>query len=201
VNKKTTLYLLIGVGIAIIAVLFFYISHSSQQSSSITATPSETALLSPLTARDIQSIDFQFMSSSGEPYILSLSRDGNDLWILSELPNSELDQGAVELVLAELLNLIPRRTISTLTPLDDLGLQDPSISITLGLENNTMTVLYIGDISPTGVTYYLQQDGNVPVTVSYEAVYSVLNTFYLQLLPVAEGNAPLQTPVSETPQP
>lgn len=200
-NKRTTVYLLIGVGIAIIAVIFFYLSKSGQQSSSTTPTPSETALLSPLTAQDIRSIDFQFMSSSGEPYIISLSRDSDGHWILTELPDSELDQGAVELALAEILNLIPRRTISTLTPLEDLGLQAPSISFTLGLEDNIMTVLYIGDISPTGVTYYLQQDENAPVTVSYEAVYSVLNTFYLQILPVAEGNTPLQTPVPETPQP
>lgn len=194
-NKRATILLLISAAIALGIGIAFIFFPTDQSDFAATATPSELALLYPLTAQDIRSIDFQFLSSSGEPYILSLNRNSDNQWILTELPDAQLDQGAVELALAEIINLVPRRTISTQTPLEDLGLQSPAILISLGMVDNATTVLFIGDISPTGVTYYLQQDDNAPVTVSYDAIYSVLNTFYLQILPVAEGDTAAGTPV------
>ena len=83
---------------------------------------------------------------------LALGDDGQ--WQLL-IPNAPADSSAVDAAITQLRSLTAVTTLSSSTPLADLGLSPAQYVLVLDLDDGGQYILNIGKVTPTGSGYYV----------------------------------------------
>ena len=107
-------------------------------------------------------VEFLFSESDGLPASIDIQdRDGNrvviarnedGLWVLEMPIEADADQGSAQAAASQLTSL---RILSTVevAPVD-VGLEQPSYTLSVKLTGGTQKTVRIGDLTPTGSGYY-----------------------------------------------
>lgn len=95
-------------------------------------------------AKDINTIEIEREGQSGK---IVFVRDGEKPWELREPVNARADSAAVDRLALALLSAKPMATAETQQPLADLGLQPPSLRVTLRKGSEHAATLNLGKVS------------------------------------------------------
>lgn len=87
---------------------------------------------------------------------ISLERNAEFVWVFTQPDTAEADQGLVEAAAAQIVAL------RVVTPLDDVtdpsiyGLSKPSAVITIAFQGGEISVIEVGDLTPSETGYYVR---------------------------------------------
>lgn len=128
---------------------------------------------------------------SAEGGLVEVRRENDQAeWTLVEPPHEEdTDSQQVQTMVDQLVTLRESSSLEAAPSLDVTGLEAPSHTITLILEDGQQERLYVGDTTITGNTYYVRVDGGSPQVVGQYGVDSalgMLDTLPLLFTPTAE---------------
>lgn len=129
---------------------------------------------------------------SAEGGLVEVRREDNQAaWELVEPPHGEdTDSQQVQTMVDQLVTLRESSSLEAAPSLDVTGLEAPSHTITLTMEDGQQERLYVGDTTITGNTYYVRVDDGSPQVVGQYGLDSALGM--LDTLPL------LPTPTVET---
>ena len=152
--RRSTVVILVIAIILVVAFVFWQQTRGNRESTA-EATPTLGVQL-----------NFDFSSSEVVEMIvqdrdlntLTLEREDGE-WKLVRPASDRTDSQAVENAITQLLALRTVSTISSQTPLEDLGLTPPGYIILLRLADGSKVVLNVGDKTPTGSGYYVLSGG------------------------------------------
>ncbi len=149
--KTRTTLILVGLFLALAAYVYFFELRTGNEPVA-TATPGPQALW------DVSSDQVTGLTVQSGEQEVRLTRAPESDWVL-EAPTSEpADQGRVSQVVERLTNLTPSRTLTdTLSPMEDYGLNEPSMEVTLTLSDGQSRVLIVGAANPQQTSYYALQ--------------------------------------------
>jgi hypothetical protein len=152
VMKPRTTLVLLGVFLALLAYVYFGEVRRPPASEPGTPTP-------PPIWEVPQDEVLGLTVRSGEQET-RLARPAGGEWVL-EAPQAEAaDDARVTQVLSNLVDVTPSRTFTeTVGPLEEYGLAEPSLEVTLRLADGRTQVLRIGASNPQQTAYYAQVEG------------------------------------------
>ncbi|MFC1878617.1 DUF4340 domain-containing protein [Chloroflexota bacterium] len=128
---------------------------------------------------------------------LELGDDGE--WHLL-MPAAPADSSAIGATLSQLNGMTALTTLSSSTPLADLGLSPPQKLLVLDLDSGSQFILNIGKATPTGSGYYVLSNASdrklyVVKKVSLDSILNWLESPpILPPTPMPTAEAPLETP-------
>jgi len=120
---------------------------------------------------------------------LRLVRDSESNWKMTVPVENAAENSTVETAITQLLGSTSSTSLSSTTPLEDLGLAVPDKYIVLDLEDGRQVNINIGKITPTGSGYYvLTSDRKIVVvsTYSLDTVFKLLENPPIQPTPTPE---------------
>jgi hypothetical protein len=147
-----------GLLLVIFVIFAGYVYFVEMRKSPAAVPEDKSTWVLTLAATDVQQLQ---VDNSGKTIILA--RNG-DNWSIGSVNGPAADNARVGSLVASLVDLRSTRVLTNTTEsLSAFGLDQPPITITLTLENNTQEVLFVGDKNPQGYSYYLQRKGQTPV--------------------------------------
>ncbi len=150
--KARTTLILLGVFLALLA--YVYLSELRRPEAADTATtPTPPPILS-LAADQVLAITVR-----GSGLETRLSRQARGAWQLEAPQPGPADESRVGQFLNRVTGLIPTRTLDDVGPLEDYGLAQPPVEVTLTLADGSTKVLSIGAANPQFTAYYAQVQG------------------------------------------
>lgn len=129
----------------------------------------------------------------------------NGVWMVTDGYTDMASQEAAGAVIDGLRQLNVMSEIGTPTDLKQFGLEQPAYKVNIGYEDKTVQEFQIGNLTPTGLGYYVRMDdGNVVVVNKYsiETLTGVFNQplFMFTATPSPlPTNTPTETPIPPTP--
>ncbi len=111
-----------------------------------------------------------------------------------------LSQGNVFQLLSTLLSIESQSNIDPTTPMEALGLVQPTIKYKLVMRSGSEHVFAIGGLTPTSSGYYAQFDQSAPVIINSSTVMELSQLSYPESL-LAETPTPSAIEVNVTPTP
>jgi hypothetical protein len=154
-----------GVVLAVLTGVLYWSNHHKPAEAKETSADTPPKILS-LNEADITKVDIQKKGESA----VDLSRNSSGQWQITAPTPLGADQSSVSGVLSSLSSLNSDRLVEEKTSnLDQYGLAQPGLVISLGEKNNRTDKLLIGDDTPTGNDAYakLDGDGRVFMIASY----------------------------------
>ena len=118
-------------------------------------------------------------------FVVVTREDEESEWDLLEPPHPDkTDNQKVQTMVDQLVAMRESSSLEAAPSLDVTGLESPSYTITLTLQNGQQKKLFIGDKTITGNTYYVRVEGGTPQVVNQYSVDAALNMLTnLPLLP------------------
>jgi len=158
---RRTTWIILAVFVILLGIVWAFprIQGKLSSSSQATATP-ETKFLVSQGEKNIQSLRAE--NSAGK--VMALGRDANGVWMLVEPAGKQIDLGAAESGVTQLLSLPITLTLEPAFDPASIGLNPPIYTITLDLVDGKKTVIKVGKLTPIKNGYYAQVDDG-PVTV------------------------------------
>ena len=178
--RRSTWVLLILFAILLAGALFW--QRSQDEKATEEPTPTTPAMLLGLDV--IQIRDIQIENAQGER--LLLRRVGGGSWIMTEPERQSLDTQIMSEKLNQLALMSPLSMLSDPPPAGQIGLENPSYTITVTDESNQDHILEVGAETPTQSGYYIQLN---------EDVY-VVSKFTIDELVDMMVNPPIQIPTA-----
>jgi Domain of unknown function (DUF4340) len=171
VRRATWIMLLVFGGLVLFAWLFQRF-QSNKTENAATATPSATAAnLYNLNATQL--VEITLSSSNGK--MIDFTRDPESAnWEIKDLPIEQADSFQIESVSSQLLSLPAIDTLTQSPPLDSIGLDNPSYTITMVTADGKQIVTYVGSTSAIGTGYYVRVDSGPVVIVDKVSMDDVL---------------------------
>jgi hypothetical protein len=117
----------------------------------------------------------------GEEYAL----EGNPDFAVSTVQVLSMERYASDLTVEEMAAREP-------ADLDQYGLKQPSMTVTIGYRDGVREALRFGGLVPTGGSYYLQRVGDAAVYVAGESIYEAFHRPLSELEQTAEEKANLE---------
>ena len=115
--------------------------------------------------------DVQQLTVTDKSGSVALARGDNGAWFIGSVGGDEADATRVGTIVDSLVDLRAARTLTqTAESLATYGLENPAVTVTLGLSDNRQEVLYIGDKNVQGTSYYVQHKGQSPVYLVYASL-------------------------------
>lgn len=149
--KPRTTLLLLGAFLALLA--YVYLGELRRPAPSpATATPAPLLLSFP--ADQVVAITVR-----GAGKETRLSRPAGGEWQLEAPAPGPADTARVGQLLNRLANLSPTRTLAEPGPLEEYGLDQPALEVTLALAGGSTQVLAIGAENPQQTAYYARVQG------------------------------------------
>ncbi len=149
--KPRTTLILAGVFLALLA--YVYWGEIRRPASEGETTPTPEPLIS-LDAGQVVGITVR-----GGEQETRLSREPEGAWQIDAPTPGPADASRVSQFLARLTNLTPTRTLDEPGPLQDYGLTEPELQVTLSLSDGSTHVLLIGAANPFDTAHYAQVQG------------------------------------------
>jgi hypothetical protein len=160
-----------------------------------TPTPTQQpALLDSSLKTQISSIKIQAGTES-----FSLEKAG-DTWVFSNDRSLTIMQSAANEMVDVLFSLDTKSVVDPTTPMETLGLVEPSIVFTIIMQDGTDQKVTIGGVTPTSSGYFAQINQDSPIVISTYAVES-LNRFINPVGLMAETPTPEAIQMEVTPTP
>jgi uncharacterized protein DUF4340 len=202
--RRNTWILLAAFALLLVAAVYLQRSGGlSTGEEDVTPTVEQQQLLD-VDAAEISS--FQIKDAQGKE--VSLMRDAQGAWALTEPPADKTDSAKVDSAVVSLASLEVLNTLETGPALDVVGLTKPNYTLQIGMADGSQHVIEVGEATPTGTGYYARMDGGTPVVVSKSAIDSAAEL--LTTPPVIATETPTAgpstpgvtgTPASVTPSP
>lgn len=187
------------VWIAIFAVLVGVLIYLQRTEETVPSTLEVEGTASP-----VPTVAYLFPAEEGVvTSILIEGRDGNiigferqgDVWVATTPYYAETIAGSVEAAASQVTALPVEKTLD-IDP-SAVGLDSPTHTITIGFTSGEFFVVLVGDVTPTGYSYYVRKgDGPVLVVSIYDldVLLGMLTT-----PPLVETPTPTLAPPTETP--
>ena len=140
--------------LVVLVCLYYLIGHLAEQSE---AGEDENVIpsLSGISSEQIDTFSYVYDGT----YKTFLKTDQG--WVYAEDTELTLDQDMIDSMLSQLCNLKYEKIVSdSLTSSSDYGFGQPSNTITLGFEDETQKILYIGSENPMTGIYYAITEGD-----------------------------------------
>lgn len=150
--KPRTTLLLLGVFLALLA--YVYLGELRRPS-----TPGATPTPTPAPILNIPADQVVSITVRGEGKETRLSRPVGGEWQLEAPQPGPADAARVGQFLSRLASLSPSRTLPEPGPLEEYGLAEPALEVTLALAGGSTQVLAIGAQNPQQTAYYAQVQG------------------------------------------
>ncbi len=154
--KPRTTLLLVGVFLALLAYVYFS-EMRRPQASDATTTPTPAPIVN-VVADQVLGIKI-----SGGGKETRLSRPAGGDWKLEAPAPGPADATRVSEFLGRVATLNPTRSLGDVGPLEDYGLAQPAMEITLTLADGSAQVLDIGAENPQQTAYYARVQGQTGV--------------------------------------
>lgn len=133
---------------------------------------------------------YQILDTEGNS--ISFGRDPvSDAWVVTDQPAELADSSQIETVAGSLAFLFVDTALAGQPPLDSMGLDQPSYTIKLFLDNGEQSNLYVGDLIPTGSGYYARVGDEPAMVIAKTDMDAVLNL--LKTPPLAATYTPTVT--------
>jgi hypothetical protein len=200
---RRTTWIILGLFVLLL-VFAWYLQHTKANAAlQATATPGNQNLLD-IAENNIASITIE--DDQGNK--VSLGRDDNDLWSLTEPKVDATDVGGAESIVSQLVSLSVMSTLDPVPPPEATGLDKPADTITIQLKDGSETKIQVGKQTPIANGYYVQVDQGAVSVVSKFGIESVLKMLTeppIQVTPTETGTPETATPQagipgSETPE-
>ncbi|MEN6436608.1 MAG: DUF4340 domain-containing protein [Anaerolineaceae bacterium] len=160
-----------------------------------TPTPTmQPALLDSSLKQQIININIQ---GGTEPF--TLERAG-DTWVFSKDHSVNVLQSAANEMVDVLFSLDTKSVVDPTTPMETMGLVEPSIIFTINIKDGQAQKVTIGGITPTSSGYFAQINQDQPIVISTYAVESLIRFINPEGL-MAETPTPEASPKEVTPTP
>jgi hypothetical protein len=131
--------------------LLFYLNQKESPAEEQDATPvPPTEFLFDASLGAPVSIDIK--SEAGEQVAIVRNEDG--VWVLKQPIETEANQGSAEAAASQLSSLRIESRLKVAS--DAAGLVQPSFILTVEMGDGTVNTVRIGDLTPTGIGYYVQ---------------------------------------------
>jgi len=185
---------------AVLLGLAFYLNKNPLPSET-SATPTATAvppLLEGWNEAEIVSIEYK-----GDPGAVTLTQNPDGSWTLGPDNPRPAAIDKVESLRTSLASLQVQSILNTTDPLDAVGLAAPTRVLLVHSSAGKQSEIRIGNLSPTGSSYYVQVDNQTPVVVSKYSLDGVLSVLSPEMLAAPTPTVqPVTTPkVDVTPAP
>jgi len=156
-RRSTWIVLIIFLGLAGLVV---FLNQKEPPADETDVTP--TATVEYLFSQDDglpTSIDIQ--SDSGEQVTVERNEEG--VWVLKQPIEAEADQGSAEAAATQLtsLRIVFRPEVAP----TDVGLVQPSYTMTVKLTGGIVKIVRIGDLTPTSSGYYTSVNGSNEILI------------------------------------
>ncbi len=182
--------------IGFIAIIVAAIYMNRQAEAEATATEAPTEEVSFIFPEDSLVTSIEVQPADGEP--VAIERNEEKVWVLSKPEEAEAEQGAAEAAASQV------GALSIIDPIEDgkdpsiFGFDTPVYTFTIGFEDGKMSVLKIGDTTPSESGYYVWVDEEKMYVVSMNGIDALASlTFAPPYL-----NTPTPSPtVTSTPLP
>lgn len=194
-NWRTTAVLFL-----IVLLLGGYVYYQSQQETEPTATPTAAAptpaRVALITGASVEQVERLDVTRFAEGTTASFQRDGRGNWTRTVPTTTQVISQTLNTQVTGLINLRSSRSLAPdLNPLSAYGLEEPAYEIVLvtageGDQRLRFTLL-VGDETPTGNSFYVQERGDPQVYVipkgSIENVIGLLDNPPLPISTAEEG--------------
>lgn len=152
VRRNTWIVLLIAIGLLAITLFWQRTKQSREGDEEVEVIPTQSSK-SLITLGDSGVTGITIQDSDGNTVILE--RDADSLWGLVFPEAETTDSERVESALTQLLTVKSVASLSSSTPLQDLGLDNPNYRIVLQLENGGQIVINVGKATAINNGYYV----------------------------------------------
>jgi len=150
--KPRTTLILVGVFLALLAYVYFgEMRRPAPSDAAVTPTPAPILIIPPDQVVGIT------VRGSGKETVLTRPAGGE--WKLEAPQPGPVDTTRVGQFLNRLATLNPTRSLTDTTSLEDYGLAQPAIEVTLTLADGSKQVLQIGSENPQQTAYYARVQG------------------------------------------
>ena len=183
-------WIVLGVFAVLVLGVFLWQRYGVKEES-VEPTPT-TALISLVFDLGDQTIaSYQILDAQGNS--ISFGHDPtSNVWVVKDQPAELAYSTQIETVAGNLAFLLVDTALATQPPLDSMGLDHPSYSITLFLDNGEQSSLHVGNVTPTGSGYYARVDDGPAMVIAKTDVDVVINL--LKTPPLAATYTPTVTP-------
>jgi hypothetical protein len=177
IRKSTLIFIILCILLGGLAIGF---QQGWFEKSSAISTPTSTpTLLDTFPVENLATITV----SENNSVTLELNRTAGHTWDVLQPSSIPVDAGKVEQLLSALYALAPISQVTADTPLESLGIFPGSRNLTLSDNSGRKMVLKPGGPTPTGNSYFMQVDNQIPVVISkfgYEELEGFLSLSALQ---------------------
>jgi hypothetical protein len=158
---RRTTWIILAIFVILLGVVWAFprIKGKLSASSQATATP-ETKFLVTLDEKNIKNLRLE--DPAGK--VIVIGRDANGVWTLVDPADKQIDLGAAESGVTQLLSLPITLTLEPAFDPASIGLNPAAYTITLDLADGKQMVIKVGKLTPIQNGYYAQVDDG-PVTV------------------------------------
>jgi hypothetical protein len=190
--KRPTL-LMLFVLVLVIGTFFFVKSHPPKS-----LTPTPTALGNRYLVTQSDGTLIKLWIEDNLDKIVQLQRDPSQVWIVVQPTPGPADQGLAGAAETQVGAL---RIVTQLEPppsLSDMGLDVPSLIITLWFDNGMQHKLEVGNLTPTDSGYYVRFDNNTVYVISQSGIDSLKNLLSAPPYPPTETPTKTETEQIQT---
>jgi len=183
--RRNTWIVIVVFAILLAATLYWQQTRGSRVEQPEGEPTQESSVVFDVHGADVVGVTVQ--DSAGRS--LRLIRESESIWTMTVPVENAADNSAVETAITQLLASTSSTTLSSTTPLEDLGLATPDKHIVLDLDDGRQININIGKITPTGSGYYvLTSDRKIMVvsTYSLDTVIKLLDNPPIQPTPTPE---------------
>ena len=171
-RRSTWIVLGIFVVLALGVFLWQRYGKTDQEAAEPTPTIAPVNMVFDLGTKLVQS--FSITDATGESITMQHELSSN-MWVVMDQPADMADPTQIEAVASSFSYMTVDTELTTQPPLDAMGLDQPSYTITLDLDNGERNVLFVGDLTPTGTGYYAQVDGKPVVVIAKSDITTLIN--------------------------
>ncbi len=151
--------------------LAYFINQQPSPSEEETSTPAAPTsfMLINLAETEVQGIHFETSENKAV-----IGRDADGLWRLDIPKNESIDLAGLEVQVTNLLNLKVTQTIEADLKDQDVGLDHPTLNVSITMNGGSSHQVQIGSMNPFGNSYYARKDGGAIVLVNSITVENIL---------------------------
>ncbi len=166
---RRTTWIILGLFVILLAFAWFLQRTKANTALQSTATPGIQNLFE-IDENNIASITIEDVQGNK----VSLGRDDQDLWSLTEPQVDATDVGAAESNVSQLISLTVLSTLDPVPPPAATGLDQPADTITIQTKDGKEVKIQVGKQTPIANGYYVQVDQGAVSVVSKFGLESVL---------------------------
>jgi hypothetical protein len=163
---RRSTWIVLGVAVALVLSYWLWQRYqANQEPEAQEATPTTAPVVSLFDLSNLFVTGMTFSGADGKMVVV-LRDTATGQWTMPDVPAESVDTFRIGTLAGQLFAMRVERTLETTQSPAALGLDTPTYTIQLTLEDGRQQVLLVGDATPIGTGYYVQLDGNAPVIVA-----------------------------------